>query len=198
MVYHKGLLYLGTTGLPDGKKGVHVFDVRGNVMGKFYDHGLDASRLAMPMLTKDSEGRLFVLAAIGYKLSILDDEGHAIQPFTPKPSPLFKTYVSPDSFTKKQGFTMASYKKWMSSWSEPEACAVVEDQYLVLCFKNLAKDLFTNEFFIEVYDLEQDKKIIFWKQMPGPLRAGGGLAYFSEDSDSDSDDIDKIVGYKIE
>jgi len=198
MVYHKGLLYLGTTAFPDGKKGVHVYDVGGNAMGKFYDHGLDPAKLAMPMLTKDSDGRLFVLAAIGYSLSILDDQGNPIQPFTPKPSPLFKTYVPPEPFTKKYGLTMASYKKWMSNWSEPEACAIVEDQYLVLCFKNLAEDLITSEYFIEVYDLVQDKKIISWKQMPGPLRAGGGLAYFSEDAVSDSDYVDKIVGYKIE
>lgn len=197
LVYQDGSLYAGTNHFPDGVHGIYVYDREGRFDQSFYEHQLGPS-LSMPYLAMDGKDTLFVLDRIGYNISILKSDGRMVRTFPIKVSPRYKPYVSPEPYTKKFGYTLAASKHWRSQWSEPAGVKVVNQRFLMVCFKEL-EGLLTLKYYIDVYDLINDSKIINWKEVSGSLLFGdGNYAYFvEEENTNDSNYRNFITAYKI-
>lgn len=198
LIFWEDHLYVGTHQFPEGNHGVHVYDAEARFVRSFYEHGLGSS-LVMPYLAIDGQSRIFVLDRIGYNISIWKTDGSMVRTFPIKVSPRYKPYVSPDPYTRKYGYTLAASKHWRTQWSEPVGVKVVGQRYLMACFKELA-DLKTPKYYLDVYDLTNDAKIINWREMAGPLLfADDQYAYFVEEENTNTFNYRNfIVAYQLD
>lgn len=81
---------------------------------------------------------------------------------------------------------MAAWKRWQSEWTLSSRIAIVKDRYLWVCFEELQKDLRSKKYYIDVYDVQTNKKLVNWKEVPARLQAGGEFAYFVFETEKDS------------
>lgn len=198
--YHQGKLYLSITSFPVGEHAVRVYDMDNNFLTTMYEHGLGSEvNINMPFIAKGPGEKLMVQARLGFALDQINYNGKAQQRL-PLTQPVgYKELIPLEPFKKKYGYTRPAFLHWRSKWSEPAGLAIVNQQYALLCFKNLQQDLRTYRYFVHVFDLKANKSIKPWVEVPGPLLMGGEVAWFhTEKETGDGDYLIILKGLSME
>jgi len=191
-------LFLGTTRYPKGTHSCYVFSFEGKELRSFYDHNTDPDELNLAYF--DISGKaIYFLHQQYYRVDITDPFGRKLKEVAIQPSPLYREVVPIEPYNKKYGPTLAAYKHWQTAWSMSQGIAVEKDRYLWLCFSEMANDLKSTNYFVEIYDLESGRKIVSWQKMPGRLYDGGDRAYFiiEEDGGTNTGEDLFIAGFNV-
>jgi len=193
LLYDQGELFLGLVNYPNAKDGVYVYDFDGNVRRTFYDCQCeDPPYLAM------QAGRLYVLSHLEYRVDVFDRLGKPLNGIALKPSGQYKEVIPFEPMRKKMGDSYATYLKWLSKFSKPSRVAV-SDGFLWVCFGELQNDLRSTNYYVDIYDLSNNSKVVSWKKMNGRLYRGGEKAWFIEETpQSDGGYGLEIKGYRVE
>ena len=198
MAWDKGKLFVSTSPYPAQKNSIYVYDGNGQSQGRFYEHRLDDDTMVMPYMDLDSEGNLFVLSRLRNEIRKLTPGGQEMELFPIKYAPMYKEYVPFVPFEKKHGASRATVYKWKNAWSEPVGIAVVDDQYVLVCFSDLEDDYRTVTYHLDAYELSTGKKVVNWKKVKGPLMKGGSRAWFFEEPEiGGGDDSAWLAGYQV-
>jgi len=176
-------LFVSTVEFPGGSESIYVYRSDGHFVEKFHEHNSPDNQMVMPFLEIDSSGSLYVQPRIGYGAHKLSETGQSLDLPALKRSGRYKDFLPYEPFAKKYGSSLATAKKWRVEWSEPDGVAIVQDQYLVLSFKELQRDLVSNRYYLESFDLQSGEKVLNWAMAPGKLLHGGDGLYFFIDAE---------------
>lgn len=170
---------------------------------QFYPHEADTKLYdgthLNPYFEFNTVGTLFILNRLKYQVDMYTENGEKIAQFPTLPSPGYHPFTSVAPFDKKYGYTLVGLQKWLSNWSEPCGIGIVKDRFMFVCFSELSKDFLNTRYFIDVYDIKTQKKVILWQETNGRLMCGGEYAYFLEhfDNENELDYISAIVSYEV-
>lgn len=198
--WHKDEIYMGLTKYPAEAEGIYVYNETGVFIRKFYRHQ-STSELTMPFIEiNPDKDMIYVLNRERYSVDIFTTDGKTNMDFKEHPSPLYLEMTEIDVFYKRHGQNLSAIKKWKTSWHEPAGLAL-QNGHLWVCFSILKDDLRTREFFVDIYRISDQQKVVSWRKFPGkPFAGNDQLVYFVEDPSNDFSDEDPMIlaGYKID